>query len=148
MRPTHTYIAKTLMNFEELLADELEALGATDIEILNRAVKFTGDKEVMYKANYYCRTALRILQPITTFNVTNQQELYDKVKAVKWEEYFTEKQTFAFDTTETKSEFTNSLFVSMKAKDAVAISDAEYQEQKTKLLEPVLHFSRRKVCTL
>ncbi len=119
-RPTHTYIAKTLMNFEELLADELDALGATDIEILNRAVKFTGDKEVMYKANYYCRTALRILQPITTFNVTNQQELYDKVKAVKWEEFFTEKQTFAFDTTETKSEFTNSLFVSMKAKDAVA----------------------------
>ena len=54
-------IAKTFQGLEEVLAQELTALGANDIEIGRRMVSFSGDKEMMYKANFCLRTAIRIL---------------------------------------------------------------------------------------
>ena len=60
-------IAKTMAELEDVLADELISLGATDVEMGTRMVSFTGDKALMYKANIHCRTALRILKPIHEF---------------------------------------------------------------------------------
>ena len=57
-------IAKTFQGLEEVLAQELTALGANEIEIGRRMVSFSGDKEMMYKANFCLRTAIRILKPI------------------------------------------------------------------------------------
>ena len=50
-------VAKTLYGLEEILAEELLALGANDLQIGRRMVSFTGDKELLYKANFHCRTA-------------------------------------------------------------------------------------------
>ena len=44
-------IAKTFHGLEEVLAKELISLGANDVEIGNRMVSFTGDKEMLKK--YY-----------------------------------------------------------------------------------------------
>ena len=44
-------VAKTLYGLEEILAEELLALGANDLQIGRRMVSFTGDKELLYKAN-------------------------------------------------------------------------------------------------
>ena len=60
-------IAKTFQGLEEVLAEELTNLGANDIQIGRRMVSFTGDKEMMYKANFCLRTAIRILKPIKNF---------------------------------------------------------------------------------
>ena len=49
-------IAKTFQGLEEVLAQELTALGANEIEIGRRMVSFSGDKEMMYKANFCLRT--------------------------------------------------------------------------------------------
>lgn len=62
-------IAKTFQGLEEILAEELTALGANDIQIGRRMVSFTGDKRMMYKANFCLRTAIRILKPIKNFTV-------------------------------------------------------------------------------
>ena len=56
-------IAKTFQGLEEVLAKELTALGANNVEIGRRMVSFTGNKEMMYRANFSLRTALRILKP-------------------------------------------------------------------------------------
>ena len=53
-------IAKTMYGLEEVLAEELRALGAKDVTPINRAVAFTGTMQTLYKANYACRTALAI----------------------------------------------------------------------------------------
>ena len=45
-------IAKTFQGLEEVLAEELTNLGANNISIGRRMVSFTGDKELMYRANY------------------------------------------------------------------------------------------------
>ena len=72
-------IAKTMAGLEPVLAEELKQLGAAAIEPLNRAVYFEGDLRVLYRANLELRTALRILKPIHSFKVRDEQGLYRKI---------------------------------------------------------------------
>jgi len=116
----HSYLAKCPASLEPLLAKELETLGATDIELLHRAISFKGDKRLLYAANYQCRTALRILVPMANFTAETQQDFYDKVKNIRWEEYFSSQETFAINTTLSGLLFTHSHFVSQRTKDAIA----------------------------
>ena len=67
-------IAKTFQGLEEILAEELTTLGANDIQIGRRMVSFTGDKRMMYKANFCLRTAIRILKPIKNFTAKDADE--------------------------------------------------------------------------
>src|SRR5688572_17034582 len=113
-------VAKTIFGLEEVLANELLKLGAKNIEPLNRAVSFTGDKGFMYKANLCLRTALRVLKPIASFEVSNEQSLYDGIQGISWDEYITFKDTIAIDTVLSTDLFTHSQFISQKAKDAIA----------------------------
>ena len=71
-------VAKTLYGLEELLAQELRQLGASNIEIGVRNVSFEGDTGFMYKANLCCRTAIKILKPITAFNVFKEEDSVSK----------------------------------------------------------------------
>ena len=113
-------LAKCPSGIEGVLSQELEDLGATNIEILTRAVSFEGDKQLMYAANYQCRTALRILLPIKQFTILTEEDFYTSVKSIKWEDYFSSAETFAFDSTLSNSVFTHSQYVSQRAKDAIA----------------------------
>ena len=67
MKEEFELIAKTFQGLEEVLAKELTELGASNIEVGRRMVAFTGDKEMMYRANFCLRTAIRILKPIKHF---------------------------------------------------------------------------------
>lgn len=112
-------IAKTFQGLEEVLAQELTALGANDIEIGRRMVAFSGDKEMMYKANFCLRTAIRILKPIKNFKAKNADEVYDQIKAINWEDILDVERTFAVDAVVFSEEFRHSKFVSYKVKDAI-----------------------------
>lgn len=120
MTNTRLFLAKSPAGLEEILAGELEQLGATDIQILKRAVSFEGDQKLLYQANYLCRTALRILLPIKQFTIESEKDFYDKVKAMSWENYMDQDQTLAIDSTISDTYFTHSHFVSQRAKDAIA----------------------------
>ena len=117
---TFTLVAKTLPGFEEILAEELKALGAENINILYRAVSFDADKALMYKANYCLRTALRILKPIQTFVARNELMLYKKIFEIKWHEIFGIEETFAIDAVVNGNYFTHSQYAALKVKDAIA----------------------------
>jgi putative N6-adenine-specific DNA methylase len=114
-----TMLATTLFGLEEVLAAELLKLGAKNIEKLPRAVSFTGDKGFMYKANFCLRTATRVLKPLHTFRVQNEEDLYSKIKRIEWEQYLHELDTLAVDTSLRTDFFLHSQFVSQKVKDAV-----------------------------
>ena len=113
-------IAKTFQGLEEVLAQELTALGADDVEIGRRMVSFKGDKEMMYRANFSLRTALRILKPIKHFTAQTADEVYEQTKAVRWEDYLPADKTFAVDAVVFSEEFRHSKFVAYRVKDAVA----------------------------
>ncbi|MQP24051.1 class I SAM-dependent RNA methyltransferase [Flavobacterium sp. LMO8] len=111
--------AKTFFGFEEILARELQILGAQQVEIGTRVVSFKGDKGFMYKANLALRTALKILKPIKTFKAHNDKALYEGIRAIDWSDYLTEHNTFLVDTTLHSENFNHSQFVALKTKDAI-----------------------------
>jgi len=112
-------VAKTLFGFEEILAKELRNLGAGHVKEGTRNVSFEGDTGFMYKANLCLRTAIKIIKPIHSFTVRNENELYKKIYAMSWSEYLSVDTTFAIDTTVNSDHFTHSLYVSQKVKDAI-----------------------------
>ena len=112
-------IAKTIFGLEEVLSNELTRLGARDVEIHNRAVSFVGDKGFMYKANICLRTALRILIPIKTFTISDENSIYIAIQSINWDDYMNVDDTLAIDTVLNSDLFTHSQYLSQKAKDAI-----------------------------
>jgi putative N6-adenine-specific DNA methylase len=81
------FVAKTLYGLEKVLAEELLSMGAADIQEVNRAVIFTGDKELLYRVNYCSRTALSFLMPVSDFRIRSKDDLYNgglKGKVYGW----------------------------------------------------------------
>lgn len=120
-------IAKTFQGLEEVLAQELTELGASNIEIGRRMVSFTGDKAMMYRANFCLRTAIRILKPIKHFTAKTADEVYEAVKSIEWENYLDNMSSFAVDAVVFSNEFRHSKFVAYKVKDAIV----DYFREKT-----------------
>ncbi|MBS7787008.1 class I SAM-dependent RNA methyltransferase [Flavobacterium sp. CYK-55] len=112
-------VAKTFFGFEEILAAELKALGAQDVQAGLRVVNFKGDKGFMYKANLALRTALKILKPIHRFRAFNDTLLYKGISEIDWSKYLLDNQTFVVDVTVHSEHFTHSQFVALKTKDAI-----------------------------
>lgn len=112
-------IAKTFMGLEDILAQELMELGANNVEKGRRMVSFTGDKALMYRANFALRTAIRILKPIRHFRAKSADQVYDNIKEIDWSEYIGEGKTFTVDSVVYSEEFSNSRFVTYKVKDAI-----------------------------
>ncbi len=112
-------LAKTLFGFEEILAKELRNLGASNVVEGVRSVSFEGDTGFMYKANLCLRTAIKIIKPIHSFPVRDEKDLYKKIYNMDWHEYLTADTTFSIDTTINSDNFTHSLYVSQKVKDAI-----------------------------
>ena len=119
MEENFNMVAKTLFGFEDLLVKELKQLGAQDVKEGVRNVSFVGDKGFMYKANLALRTAIKILKPIKTFRVSNEDDLYKQVYNIKWEKYLKATGSLAIDATVHSKHFTHSKFIALKTKDAI-----------------------------
>lgn len=116
---TFEMVAKTFRGLEDVLAEELRQLGASNVEPGRRMVSFEGDKEMLYKANLCCRTALRILKPFYKFTAHTPDKLYDRIKEYDWSKMLSPTDTFAIDVTVNSDEFTHSRFVTYRVKDAI-----------------------------
>ena len=119
MEQTFELIAKTFMGLEPVLAKELTQLGANDVQIGRRMVSFTGDKEMMYRANFQLHTAIKILKPIQRFKAHSADDVYEEIKKLDWTDYLSGDKTFAVDSVVFSEEFRHSKFVSYKVKDAI-----------------------------
>ena len=113
------FTAKTFAGLEQVLANELKDLGAKSVEPGKRVVYFRGDRELLYKVNYKCRTALRFLQPVGVFTVRNETELYDKVKRINWPALFDVEKKIIVSASVFHSSLTHSHYVALKTKDAI-----------------------------
>lgn len=113
-------VAKTQFGLEAVLATELRNIGATEVTPHNRAVSFTGDLSIMYKANLWLRTALKVLIPIEKFRAKNESQLYDGIKKINWDQYLDKEGRFVIRTSLKSDFFNHSQYVSLKSKDAIA----------------------------
>lgn len=112
-------IAKTFMGLEDVLEREIHALGVKQTRIMNRAVIFYGDKEILYKANLHLRTAIKVLKPIAKFRARNDNQLYDQIQKIDWERLLSYRDTLYIDSTVYSDYFTHSKYVVYKTKDAI-----------------------------
>ena len=114
-------IAKTFAGLEDVLAKEVKKIGGKNVKRAKRAVFYEGDLEMIYKSNYLLRTALRILKEIEHFQFKNVDQFYLKCKVIDWSKYLTVDQNFRIDSVVVNSrDFRNSMFASLKVKDAIA----------------------------
>ena len=119
MEENFKMVAKTFFGFEEILAKELLQLGAQQIKPGNRMVSFVGDLGFLYKANLCLRTALKILKPIHTARVQDEDALYQLFYNFPWEDFLDVDSKFVIDSVVHGTLFTHSQFASQKAKDGL-----------------------------
>lgn len=133
-------IAKTFKGLEEVLAGELVELGANNVQLERRAVSFTGDKRLLYMANFFLRTASRVLVPILTFKAKDADEVYANVKAIDWSKYMTLQTGFQIDATVYSETFRHSRYVTYRVKDAIVDwwNEREGKRPNVKLSDPDL----------
>ncbi|MBN2636677.1 MAG: RNA methyltransferase [Prolixibacteraceae bacterium] len=121
-------IAKTIFGLENVLVEELTELGAKNIKPANRSAFFEGNLEMIYRTNYWCRTAIRILKQIEYFQFKNVDQFYLKCKNINWIDFFAAEHSFIVQSTVVNSvDFNNSMFASLKVKDAIV----DYFRDKT-----------------
>jgi len=119
MALTEKFHAKTLRGFEPLLAGELESLGASRTEVVNRGVNFYGGRALLYRVNLASRLALRVLLPLFHFEASDTDTLYRKVKRYEWSLHMDNRMTFAIDAVVHSPVFRNSQYVMQRVKDAI-----------------------------
>jgi len=112
--------AKTLYGLEKVLSQELQVLGAENIQAVNRAVMFEGEKDLLYRANYSLRTALSVLVQITSFRIRSADDLYRRCLKIDWSRYLDSKTTFAVSPVVNSPLFRHTGFAGLRLKDAVA----------------------------
>lgn len=133
-------IAKTFKGLEDVLAQELVELGANNVQKERRAVSFTGNKEMLYRANFCLRTASRVLVPIATFRAKAADEVYAHAKEIDWAQYMTVQTGFSIDATVYSETFRHSKYVTYRVKDAIADwwTEREQKRPNVKLTAPDL----------
>ena len=142
MHQSYRMIAKTLQALEPVLAQELIALGAEEVEEGRRMVSFRGDRSLLYRANYQLRTALRVLLPLASFRARTPDELYEALRRLDWRQWMRPTDTFAFDAVVYSDTFTHSRYVGYRAKDALVdyFMEQEGTRPEVRLDNPDLRF--------
>ena len=113
------WLATCPKGLELLLAEELQALGATGLKETVAAVHFEGSLELAYRACLWSRLANRILMPLHSFMLNEADDLYQQCNVIPWESHFTSEQSIAIDFIGTSRLIDNTMFGSQRVKDAV-----------------------------
>lgn len=112
-------VATCMQNLEPELEQELIAIGAEDLDIQKRAIRFVADLELLYKANIWLRTAIKVLKPLYHFKAESTDELYAAAMDIAWESVFSKDKTFSIDFSVHSENFTHSQFAALRLKDAI-----------------------------
>jgi putative N6-adenine-specific DNA methylase len=113
------YFVTCARGLEPVLARELAALGADPVEPGRGGVTFAGDSALLYRANLWLRTAVRVLRPVLDADVRSTDELYEAVRTIDWSEFMTPDHTLAVDANVRDSAITHSQYASRRVKDAI-----------------------------
>ena len=80
-------IAPCHFGLEAVLKKEIYDLGYEISQVEDGRVTFIGDEEAICRANVFLRSAERILINVGSFTATTFEELFQRTKALPWEEY-------------------------------------------------------------
>jgi putative N6-adenine-specific DNA methylase len=113
------YFAICPRGLEELLADELRAVGATELRSTHGGVHFSGDWSVCYRANLESRLATRILWHIVKGPYASEEDIYRLAVRQLWPNHFPVTRTMRVVTTAIRCPLKSLDFITLRVKDAV-----------------------------
>jgi putative N6-adenine-specific DNA methylase len=113
------YFAPCPRGLETALADELERLGAGDIEPADGGVAFSGALELAYRANLESRLASRVLWRVGDGAYRDERDVYTLAYRLDWPKWFRADRTLRVDVAATRSPLKSLEFATLRIKDAV-----------------------------
>ena len=116
----HYFFAPCPKGLAGVLAEELAALGAERAEVSEAGVAFRGAFDLVYAANLHSRIASRILWQVARFPYANENDIYERAKDVRWQDFFSAERTFKIETNAHRSPVKSLDFVTLRVKDAIA----------------------------
>ena len=90
-------IATSTFGIEAVVGRELTKLGYQDQYVENGKVSFWGDEEAICRTNLWLRSADRVLIRMGEFNALSFEELFERTKALPWDEWIPEDAEFPVD---------------------------------------------------
>ena len=84
---TMELIAPCHFGLESVLKKEIIDIGYDVTRVEDGRVTFIGDAEAICRANVFLRTAERVVLKVGSFNAYSFEELFEKTKALPWENY-------------------------------------------------------------
>lgn len=79
---------------ESVLKYEITKIGGTDLKVSDGKISFTGDENIIARANICLSTAERVLIELIEFRATTFEELFQGVKAIELERYINPQDAF------------------------------------------------------
>ena len=116
---THHYFASCPRGLEEVLQQELTDIHASDIKKVDGGMLFSGDNEVLYRANISSRIATRILCLVKQGTYENEDDIFNAALAVEWTSWFGLEKTIKVSTTAIQCPLKSIDFMTLRIKDAV-----------------------------
>jgi len=116
---THHYFASCPRGLEEALQQELTDIHASDIKKVDGGMLFSGDNEVLYRANISSRIATRILCLVKQGTYENEDDIFNAALAVEWPSWFVLEKTIKVSTTAIQCPLKSIDFMTLRIKDAV-----------------------------
>ncbi|TCO74394.1 THUMP domain-containing class I SAM-dependent RNA methyltransferase [Marinisporobacter balticus] len=97
-------IATSTFGLEEMVKIEVRNLGYEQMTVENGKVTFTCDTYAIPRANLWLRTADRVLLKMGEFKATSFEQLFERTKALPWEEWIPENGKFPVNGKSIKSQ--------------------------------------------
>ncbi|MCF6462242.1 THUMP domain-containing class I SAM-dependent RNA methyltransferase [Clostridium sp. Cult1] len=119
-------IATTTFGLEAVVKRELQNLGYNDLVVENGKITFRATEKDIPITNLWLRSADRVLLKMGEFKATSFEELFEKTKALPWDEWITEDGEFIVE-----GKSVNSKLFSISDSQAI-VKKAVVEKLKTK----------------
>jgi putative N6-adenine-specific DNA methylase len=115
----HRFFCPCPRGLEGLLAEELTALGGTDVHAADGGAGASGPFELCYAFNLHSRVASRVLWRVGQASYRNENDVYVAVKGLDWPRWFAADRTIRVNVAATHSPLRSLDFITLRVKDAV-----------------------------
>ena len=114
------FIAVGAPGLEELIEEEVNGFGGSDVEKGKGLVVWTGPLESGYRACLWSRYSSKVLMPIVTFDAGSEDELYANVRQQRWDEHLGVQDSLAVECSlSAEAPFHHSKYAALRVKDGV-----------------------------
>lgn len=116
------FLASVPRGFGDILANELQAFGASDVRERGNAVAFTGTLECAYRVCLESWVASRVYLELARFEAEDDAAIYAALRRLDWLRHIDPAQTLACEWSGRHPAIVNTHFGSLRLKDAICDS--------------------------